>query len=148
MQSLIKIICMLLLIGFSTTCFATSTDSATVTTRRLEIKADITYKFINFNNVRSKIEGKITITNRTPTAQKYGNNFLQLIVNGRLTARTYKDTIASDAIDFTVVEIKPRSSLSLPVYWVFEVPLETEIGSVRLYLDEEGVEKAEGITRP
>lgn len=148
MQSLTRVICLLLLIGFSTTCFATKTDSTTLKNKRLEIKADITPKFRNLNNGRSKIEGKITITNRTSSPQKYGNKFLQLIVNGRLSARTYKDTIASEAIDFTVVEIKPRSSLSLPVYWVFEVPSETEIDSLRLSLDEEGVEKAEGITRP
>lgn len=98
MQSLTKVICLLLLIGFSTTCFATKTDSTTLTNKRLEIKADITPKFRSFNNGKSKIEGKITIRNRTSTPQKYGNKFLQLIVNGRLTARTYKDTIASEVM--------------------------------------------------
>jgi hypothetical protein len=73
---------------------------------------------------------------------------LKLVVNENLTARTYKDTIASEVIDFKVVEIKPHSSLSLPVYWVFSVQKETEVGSLRLSLDEEGLKKAESITRP
>lgn len=73
---------------------------------------------------------------------------MKLVVNENHTARTYKDTFASEVIDFSVVKINPHSSLSLPVYWVFSVPIETKVGSLRLSLDEEGLEKAEGITRP
>lgn len=139
---------MLLLTSFSATCFAAKTESTKLTTKGLEIKANISAKLKTFDNGKSKIEGKVTITNRTSVAQKYGNEFLRLTVNGKFVSRTYKDSVASEVIDFSVVEIKPRSSLSLPVYWVFELPTATEITSFRLSLDEKGVEKAEGITRP
>lgn len=147
MQSLAKVMFLLLLIGLSTTCWANN-NSVGVFGKALEIKASITPKFKNFDKNKSKIEGKITITNRTSTPQKYGNEFLQLKVNGKLVSRTYKQTVASEVIDFAVVEIKPRSSLSLPVYWVFDVARDTEIDSVQMYLDEAGIEKAQGITRP
>jgi len=150
MTSLSKVIILLLLTGLSTACWATETNSVRVTSKSLEIKASITPVFIKFQNSKSKIEGKITITitNRTSNPQKYGNEYLHLKVNGRLNSRTYKESVASEAIDFTVVQIKPHTTFSLPVYWVFDVPRETEVNSVQLLLDEEGVEKAQGITRP
>lgn len=132
-----------LLICISATTYASESNTIRITNKRLEIRAEVTPKFGSFNNGKSKIEGKITITNRTSTPQKYGNKFLKLVVNENLTARTYKDTIASESIDFTVVEIKPHSSLSLPVYWVFGVPKETKVGALRLSIDEKDLEKAE-----
>lgn len=148
MPTLSKVIFLLLLFGFSTICWANKTDSVGVTSKALEIKASITPKFRNLNNGKRIIEGNISITNRTSTTQKYGNKFLQLTVNGKLISRTYKKTLASELIDFTVIEIKPRTSLSLPVYWVFDVSREAEVDSVQFSLEEEGIEKAQGITRP
>lgn len=147
MKSLTTIVC-LLLICISATSYASKSNTIQIVSKKLEIIAEVTPKFRSFKNGESKIEGKITITNRTSTAQKYGNKFLKLVVNGKLTARTYKDAIASQAIDFTVVEIKPHFSLSLPVYWVFRVPKEAEVGTIQLSFDEDGLEKAKGITRP
>jgi hypothetical protein len=146
MKSLTTIVCLLLIL-ISATSYALKSNTIRIANKMLEIKAEVTPKFRNFNNGESKIEGKITITNRTSTPQKYGNKFLKLVVNENLTARTYKDTIASEVIDFAVIEMKPHSSLSLPVYWVFSVPKETKVGSLRLSLDEEGLEKAEGIPK-
>lgn len=148
MKPLATIVCFLLLICISATTYASKSNTIRIANKRLEIKAEVTPKFRSFNNGKSKIEGKITITNRTSTSQKYGNNFLKLVVNENFTARTYKDTIASEVIDFAVVVIKPHASLSLPVYWVFSEPKETEVDSLRLSLDEEGLEKAESTTRP
>lgn len=147
MKSLTTIVC-LLLIFISATSYALKSNTIRIANKKIEIKAEVTPKLRSFSNGECKIEGKITITNQTSTHQKYGNKFLKLVVNENLTARTYKDTIASEVIDFAVVEIKPRSSLSLPVYWVFSVPKETKVGSLQLSLDEEGLEKAECITRP
>jgi len=147
MKSLITIAC-LVLIFISATSYAMKIHTIRIVNKKLEIKADVAPKFKSFNNGESKIEGRITIINRTSTAQKYGNKYLKLIVNENLTARTYKDTIASEVIDITVIEIKPHTTLSLPVYWVFNVPKQTEVNSLRLSLDEDSLENAEGITRP
>jgi hypothetical protein len=138
----------LLLICISVTAYASMSNTVRIANKSLEITAEVTPKFRSFNSGERKIEGKIKITNLTSRPQKYGNKFLKMIVNDKLAARTYKDSIASEVIDFAVVEIKPHSSLSLRVYWVFNVPKETEVDSLRLSLDEEGLEKAEGITRP
>jgi len=119
------------------TCQANNTKSATTSGKTLEIKASIIPNFRKFKDDKSKIEGKITITNKTPLPQYFGNEFLTLKVNGKFVARTYKDTIASEVIDFAAVEIKPHSSLALPVYWVFNVPVGTKVESVQLFLDEE-----------
>jgi hypothetical protein len=139
MKSFTTIVC-LLLICISAASYASKSNTIRIANNKLEIIAEVTPKFRSFKNGDSNIKGKITITNRTSTPQKYGNKFLKLVVNGKLTARTYKNTIASEAIDFTVVEIKPHSSLSLPVYWVFSVPKEAEVSTLRLSLDEDGLE--------
>jgi len=136
-----NVIALLMLMGFTTSCPANEMNQLLATGKTLEIKASITPHIRKFDNGKSKIEGKITITNQTQLVQKFGNEFLTLIVNGTLVARAYKDTIASDVIDFSTVDIKPRSSLSLPVYWVYSVPASTKIDSVQLVLDEEGLEK-------
>ncbi|WP_136515574.1 hypothetical protein [Geomonas edaphica] len=147
MKSLVTIACLLLLC-ISTTSYALQSNTIGIASKSFEIKAEVTPKFRSFKKGESKIEGKITITNLTSTAQRYGNKFLKLTVNEHLTARTYKDTIASEVIDITAIEIKPHSSLSLPVYWVFRIPKETEVNSLQLYFDDGSLEKSKGITRP
>ena len=129
----------LLILGCMSSCNTNNIKQVSLEGATLEIRASLTPKFRKFTSGNSKIEGNLSITNKTPFIQSYGNEFLQLKVNGNLIARTYLNNLSSNAIDFAIVEIKPHTTISIPVYWVFNVPTSTKVNSVRLELDEKGI---------
>lgn len=104
----------------------------TIKSDNLEIQAVVGLKLRKMNEKQSKLEGKITVKNSSSDPAFYGNKYLILQINKSKTSRTYKKIIASVEIDVTKVEIKPESSISLPVYWVFEVPGSYQIDDIEL----------------
>ena len=135
MRVLAQCFLVILLASASCGCAAKKT-TVTASSNSLEINASIDSEFNKINNEACKLEGRITVINKTAAYQKFGNKYLTLKVNGNLVSRTYKQTIASEVIDFATVSIKPNSSLSFPAYWVYSVPIDTIIKSMQLYLDE------------
>jgi hypothetical protein len=113
---------LLLLMVFPNLCLAERIDVSTSTEGGLVVQAHIDPKFEKISKKDSKILGEIHIKNTATTPQKFGNSYLFLKVNGKFVARTYKDSIASEMIDFSEVEIPASESISIPVYWVFSVP--------------------------
>lgn len=124
-----------LLLFFSLGC-TTKKIQVALTTDEFEVTTFINPKLKKFYNNKSKLEGQITVTNKTSYEVKYGNKFLKLKVNDNFTARTYKQTIASELIDFETVMIGANTTLSFPAYWVYSLPLNTVIQSMQLTFDE------------
>ncbi len=102
-----------------------------ISSEKLDISANIAPIFIKFAPGKVKLEGEITVSNKTSCPLRYGNKLLLLKVNDDLTSRAYMDTIASVDIDFTTVVIKPHSKINFPAYWVYSVPTDTVITTMK-----------------
>jgi len=129
-------------------CIKPETHSTTITGKSLDVKAIYETKVKPFRDTESKIEGKITVSNKSSEIQRFGNEFLSFRTNGVSADRTYKDTIASELIDLGTVEIQPYTSLSLQVYWVLDHNVSKKIDSAKLFLDEQGLERVKHRTLP
>jgi hypothetical protein len=148
MRYLTHCLFILLLMTFLQGC-TTKKIIITASDTSLKITAEIIPEFKQFRDGQSQIKGAITIHNKTTSLQRFGSKFLILKVNDRLTARTYKDSVASTVIDFATVEIQPNASLNFKAYWVFNVPQSTIVKAMQLTIDEEGIKKEEnGLTPP
>lgn len=128
----------MVLISCALGCAAERTH-VTLSINALKISAYIAPTFTNFSNGKSKLEGEVTVSNKASSPLIYGNKLLSLRVNDELIARTYMDTIASNIIDFDTVEIKPHSTITMPVYWVYSVPKDTVVKSLKLIFNGSGV---------
>jgi hypothetical protein len=113
-----------------------SNAHVTVSSKTFEISATIVPKFVKSEDRESKIEGTIIIKNVTSVPHKFSAKYLFLKVNNDLTARTYKDSSASDTVNTGDIEIEANSSLSFPAYWVYNVPAETKIKSLQFLFQE------------
>jgi hypothetical protein len=69
----------------------------------------------------SRLNGKLKVVNTGTHVAHYSNRFAKL--NG---SRAYVNTVASAAVDFTTVPVKPGHPLELDVYW----PSQLKPGSV------------------
>jgi hypothetical protein len=69
---------------------------------------------------KAKVRGHLTIINKTPVAQEFGDRFLLLETADGASRRTYLDDVESYVIDFSTVTIKGSDSLAIDVYWVFK----------------------------
>lgn len=69
---------------------------------------------------KAKVRGHLTVINRTPASQEFGNRFLLLETADGVARRTYLDDVDSYVIDFSTVTIKGSDSLAIEVYWVFK----------------------------
>lgn len=69
---------------------------------------------------KAKVRGHLTIINRTPVPQEFGDRFLLLETADGVSRRTYLDDVESYVIDFSTVTIKSSDSLAIDVYWVFK----------------------------
>ena len=71
-------------------------------------------------NSKAKVRAHLTVLNKTPLAQEFGDRFLVLQTADGKVRRTYLDTLESRDIDFATVTIKGSDSLVIDVYWVFK----------------------------
>jgi hypothetical protein len=71
-------------------------------------------------NSKAKVRAHLTILNRTPFPQEYGDRFLFLQTADGKARRTYLDALESYDMDFSTVKIKGADSLVIDVYWVFK----------------------------
>ena len=126
---------LLLVVALSQGCHSESIELSTKRGENLEIQAKIYPKFRKFSDRESKIDGEIFVKNKTHYPQKFGNSFLFLNVNQEHISRTYKNTKASEVIDFSTVDIEPNSSISFPVYWVFSVPETKTVETLNIFYE-------------
>jgi len=73
----------------------------------------------------------LKVSNKTDKVKSYSNKNLLLAINN-LQARTYKNTVASVAIDFTDIQLQPNEQINHKVYWVFKHPVSTIKSKVSL----------------
>ena len=80
-----------------------------------------------------KITGKLKIINSSESAVSYSNKDLYLVIRGEGESRTYVNSIASTAIDFTAVNIEKGNSFEQNVYWV--LPPVKSLKAEKLFLE-------------
>lgn len=85
----------------------------------LRISAEIDPSPRKFGEKDLAFYGHVTVTNASERSASFGNSCLMLAIAPESSARAYKDTVASEDIDFATVPLGPGKSLSEPVYWVF-----------------------------
>lgn len=135
MQALLRCLLISVLITVSQGCVDNKAH-VTVSSKTFEISATIVPKFVESGDRESKIAGTVIIKNVTSIPQKFGAKYLFLKVNNDLTARTYKDSNVTEAVNTGTIDIGANSSLSFPAYWVYNVPAETKLKSLQFLLQE------------
>jgi len=75
--------------------------------------------------------GEVNITNTGSAQAAYSNKFLFISVDGD-QSRTYKDTTASDVVDFSTVSVPAGGEVKFKAYWVFPSHVSTEGKTVTL----------------
>ena len=65
-----------------------------------------------------KVLGQLKITSSSEGEIAFSNKELYLVIKGEGESRTYVDSIASHAIDFTSTTLKKGGTLKQNVYWV------------------------------
>lgn len=65
-----------------------------------------------------KVSGELKIINGSSKAISFSNKDLYLVILNEGESRTYVDSIASSAIDFSAIEIENGRTLNQKVYWV------------------------------
>jgi hypothetical protein len=72
------------------------------------------------SNSKAKVRAHLTVLNKTPLSQEFGDRFLSLKTDDGKVRRTYLDSLESHEIDFSTVTIRSYDSLVIDVYWVFK----------------------------
>lgn len=88
-------------------------------TPNLQVNATITSIEFDFDDGKAAYRASATITNMTEEPQDYSNMWLWLESGKSLSARAYLHSLASHQIDTGPIELGPRESLNLELYWVF-----------------------------
>ena len=99
----------------------------------LAITAVVKSSFSRLNEKQYKIEGSLIIKNTTNTELLFSNKDLY-IVSSKAESRTYKNSIASNAIDFANIPIQAKGILEQNVYWVVETKNEASVKNIHLEL--------------
>ncbi len=88
-------------------------------TPNLQVNATITSIEFDFDDGKAIYRALATITNTTEKPQDYSNMWLWLESGKSLSARAYLHSLASHQIDTSPIELGPKESLNLELYWVF-----------------------------
>ena len=104
-------------------------------TESIAIKIQLSPEINENGGSNNKVYGTVEISNITDQTQNYGNSFLFLVVNDTLSSRTYKDTKASEFIDFSYVQIAPNASISFSAYWIFDADKNIKVNSLQVVFD-------------
>ena len=105
-------------------------------TESIEIKVRINPNAKENGKNSFKVKGAVEVINITGQRQNYGNKFLFLVVSNSLSSPTYKNTIASEFIDFSHVQVEPNASINFPAYWVFETNRKVKLNKLHVTFDE------------
>ena len=113
----------------------TEKDYVETKTEAIAIKIKLNSEKNENNGSNNKVYGTVEISNITDQTQHYGNSFLFLIINDTLSSRTYKDTITSEIIDFSYVQIAPNTSIRFSAYWKFDEGRNIKVKSLQAVFD-------------
>lgn len=84
----------------------------------LEVNAKIGKPDLSFKEGHIRLFGDVEVSNHTGEIQSYSNRWLYLTAGDSIRERAYLDSVTSNVIDVSTVEIKPGETLSLSLYWV------------------------------
>jgi len=85
-----------------------------------------------YGSTVSALLGKVVVDNPTSDSQPFSTRLLKLSVNGGEVFRGYKKTVASEIIDFGVVQVEPGQKLKLDIYWPVTLKGDDNVESVVL----------------
>ena len=83
----------------------------------LSVEARITATERGFRDEFAKVSGEVAIKNTDAEAQEYSNSWLWLSDGDEIRYRAWLDSLASHHVDVGTIEIDPKSTLELSVYW-------------------------------
>jgi polysaccharide deacetylase 2 family uncharacterized protein YibQ len=124
-----------ILLAVAVSSCSAAEQNLTAKNDQLEVRASVSTTPKRLNKDSYKVSGKILVINHTGAPQRYSNQALTLLLNARFKSRAYLDTVASAAIDFTSIEIKPNSTVSFKVYWAFNLTDQAKVESLTMNLD-------------
>jgi len=81
---------------------------------------------------RARIAGKLHIRNDTASVIQYSNREVLLAVGNDAGVQAYRESFASDVIDFGYIDLAPNQSRQLKVYWPSKLPAGTDAGAVAM----------------
>lgn len=84
----------------------------------ISISLDTTLSNLIMTNEMIKIFGYVKVSNNSGREISFSNKNLKLVIDDTLHSRTYKNTIASETIDFSFITIPSKSTFSEESYWI------------------------------
>lgn len=100
----------------------------------MEVQAKISPKIRRLPSGQFRVSAKIIVINHGTQALPFSTRDLFLRARTSQTARAYLNSIASNAIDFSSVQIEPDNPHTYSVYWILDLPEPPKIEILEIFL--------------